>query len=395
MDRLTRYKLSRRDVIESLPIPEKGARYYYDSALRGFAVAVSAGGTRAFYLYRKVQGKPERFKLGRYPDLTPEQARKRAEEYIGRVARGSNPAEEKRAVRAEDSLGGLFERFIELHAKPRKRTWADDVAQFERYLSGWRDRRLSEITRSDVQKLHAKLGEVHGIYTANRALALLRSLYNRAIDWGYEGINPATRVKAFREHSRDRFLQPDEMPRFFEALAGEPDTTRDFFTLAILTGARSGNVKAMRWADVSLDRQEWRIPETKNGTVHVVPLGAEAMQVLLSRKLRTAGSYVFPSHGRTGHLAEVKKGWERVVKRAALGDLRIHDLRRSLGSWQARTGATLAIIGKSLGHKSPAATAIYARLDTDPVRESMQRATAAMLNAAGITTPGEVVKLKR
>jgi integrase len=58
-----------------------------------------------------------------------------------------------------------------------------------------------------------------------------------------------------------------------------------------------------------------------------------------------------------------------------------HDLRRSMGSWQAINGASLAIIGRSLGHKSPQATAIYARLHLDPVRDSMERAAEAMLRA--------------
>jgi integrase len=75
--------------------------------------------------------------------------------------------------------------------------------------------------------------------------------------------------------------------------------------------------------------------------------------------------------------------------------LRIHDLRRSLGSWQAITGASLPIIGKSLGHKSPDATMIYARLSLDPVRQSVNTATAAMMEAGGMKTPAQVVPLRR
>ena len=67
-----------------------------------------------------------------------------------------------------------------------------------------------------------------------------------------------------------------------------------------------------------------------------------------------------------------------------MSDLRIHDLRRTLGSWQAKTGASLAIIGKSLNHKTLQATAIYSRLDLDPVRQSVNIATQAMLTAGGI-----------
>jgi integrase len=74
-------------------------------------------------------------------------------------------------------------------------------------------------------------------------------------------------------------------------------------------------------------------------------------------------------------------------------DLRIHDLRRTLGSWQAKTGASLAIIGKSLNHKNQNTTAIYARLDLDPVRDSVNAATSAMMAAAGVKTSADVVKI--
>ncbi|HRB21977.1 MAG TPA: tyrosine-type recombinase/integrase, partial [Nitrosomonas sp.] len=76
-------------------------------------------------------------------------------------------------------------------------------------------------------------------------------------------------------------------------------------------------------------------------------------------------------------------------------DLRLHDLRRTLGSWQAKTGASLAIIGKSLNHKNQNTTAIYARLDLDPVRDSVNTATSAMLAAGGLTKPGEIVQFKK
>jgi len=89
-----------------------------------------------------------------------------------------------------------------------------------------------------------------------------------------------------------------------------------------------------------------------------------------------------------------RKGRQRVLARAGLKDLRIHDLRRTLGSWQARTGASLVLIGKSLNHKTPQATAIYARLDLDPVRQSVDRATSAMFEAAGLKDFAEVTPIR-
>ncbi len=94
-------------------------------------------------------------------------------------------------------------------------------------------------------------------------------------------------------------------------------------------------------------------------------------------------------------MTEPKNGWKHILEQAGLDDLCIHDLRRTLGSWQAKTGASLAIIGKSLNHKSTQTTAIHARLDLDPVRQSVNTATSAMLKAAGLKKPAEVVKLKK
>jgi len=101
------------------------------------------------------------------------------------------------------------------------------------------------------------------------------------------------------------------------------------------------------------------------------------------------------SEGKSGHLVNPKRGWNRILERAGIDDLRIHDLRRTLGSWQAKTGASLVTIGKSLNHKNPSTTAIYARLDLDPVRKSVNTATSAMMEAGGLKKTAEVVSLQR
>ncbi len=72
-------------------------------------------------------------------------------------------------------------------------------------------------------------------------------------------------------------------------------------------------------------------------------------------------------------------GWKRILDRAGIKDLRLHDLRRTLGSWQAATGANSFMIGRTLCHKSTQSTAVYARLNIDLVRDSVEKATQAML----------------
>ena len=186
----------------------------------------------------------------------------------------------------------------------------------------------------------------------------------------------------------------DELTPFFTALSESTnEIMRDFFLLALLTGARRANVSAMRWADIDLVAGVWRIAKTKNGTPQTVTLSPEAVTVLESRKAG-GGEFVFPGEGTTKHIVEPKKAWATLLKAAGIENLRIHDLRRTLGSWQARTGASLPIIGKSLNHKTHQATAIYARLDLDPVRQSVNTATAAMMEAAGLKKKAEVVRLR-
>lgn len=280
----------------------------------------------------------------------------------------------------------MFNEYLKRHAKVHKKTWAEDEAQFKRYLKGWEQRKLSGIKKSDIEKLHHQVGHEKGVYAANRVLALLQTLFSKAIEYSlWEKSNPTEGIKKFKEQSRDRFLQSDEFPRFFSALIEETnEKIRDYIPISLLTGARRSNVQAMKWAQVNLDLGEWRIPETKNGTPQTVTLCNEALIILKNLKSRSESEYVFPGSGKLGHLVEPKKGWKRVLNRAGIANLRLHDLRRTLGSWQAKTGASLAIIGKSLNHKSPQSTAIYARLDLDSVRQSIEKAANAILMTGGL-----------
>ena len=360
---------------------------YHDTTKRGLKLRVRPSGVKTFLLYRKIKGNPERIVIGRFPDITIEEARKQIDILNAKIATGINPNEEKRGMRAEITLGGLFSQYIERYAKIHKSSWQRDIEQFNLYLKEWENKKLSAIRKSHIQKLHVDIGANRGKYTANRLLALLHTMFNKAIEWGREIPNPAHGIKKFKEKSRDRFIQADELPRFFQALSEEPNiAVRDYVLLSLLTGARRSNVLAMRWEEVNFERTTWTIPMTKTGESHTVPLIPTAIEILNSRQEKNTNNnpWVFPGTGITGHLVETKKPWKRILDKAGIKDLRIHDLRRSLGSWQAATGANLSIIGKTLAHKNVSTTAIYARLNIDPIREAMNKATNAMLSAAGV-----------
>lgn len=376
--------------IEAIPLPSEGQRFeFHDTQAKGLLLRVSSAGTKTFCFYRWIKGasKPERITLGRFPAMTVEQARSKAAQLNAAVENGENPNEPLKLQKAEPTLLELFDDFIE-HKRNKKgqhlspKTVQEYRKSFTCYLEPWSKRKLSKIASAEMSALHKKLGKDRPT-TANRTMALVSSLYNFGIlERSYKVTNPAEKIKKYPENERDRFLYPDELPRFFDALAKEenPDM-RDYFLLALLTGVRKSNVLAMRWDEIHLERGEWRII-TKGNSAQTVTLSPEVIDILANRKLSAQSKWVFPGTGKTGHLVEPKKAWQRLLERAGLTDLRIHDLRRTLGSWQAKTGASLLTIGKSLNHKSTQSTAIYARLDLDPVRESVNRATAAMLNAA-------------
>ena len=368
-------------VINAAVAPPTGRTYLHDAKEAGLVLMITAAGRKTFQLYKKHQGRPVRVTLGTWPETTVEQARKKCREAKVELAEGRNPNDALRQEREALTFAGLFDIYLERHAKVRKRTWREDETYYRRHLEGrLGKKKLADITRADVAAIHARIGKERPTH-ANRVLALISSIFGRAIEFGlWDQLNPCMGIRRFQEQSRDRFLSGDELRRFFEAMEQEPnDTTRDFFSVALLTGARRANVLEMRWSDVDLEAATWRIGRTKNGNPQTVALVEPVVELLRDRKRQASSVFVFPGKGVTGHLVEPKKGWSRLCKAAGIEGARIHDLRRTMGSWQAKTGASLPVIGKSLNHKNQSTTAIYARLDLDPVRSAMEKAAAAML----------------
>lgn len=391
---LPRFKFS-KGAIDKLPIPDKRT-YYHDSERRYLALLVTPAGRKSFYFIRWANGRTcfLKIKEGTYPDMTPEQAREKADLMNTDVINGKNPAHTRQVQRLEPSLKGLFDDWLQQpkHARsvPQlQATWA-------RYLKRWNGKRVSELTGQQVTDWHRKVGEKHGHYAANAALRLLRALLNWGIAAYKLGIdNPARGIVFFEETRRERWIGADAMPRLLEAIEADanPDM-RDFFMLCLLTGARRGNVQAMRWEALDLRRATWTIPsdEHKNKRPICIPLTKDALLILQARwALHGYSPYVFPSHSASGHLQEPKTAWQRILKRSGLTGLRIHDLRHTSASWLVNQGTPLTVIGAALGHTQTSTTNRYAHLANDPVRQAMETSNAAML--ATRNTPAEVIPL--
>lgn len=365
-----------KKTLENLKPKEKRG-FYYDQNSKGLILTVYPSGIKSFYLYRKIKGYPERLFIGHFPGLGIDDARRQALIYNTQIIRNINPKNAQKEIKNNITLGQLFDQYLENHAKPHKKSWREDEAQFKRYLKPYSNDLAIDLTKQIIQKIHLIVRRENGLYAANRLLALISSIFTKAANWGLSIDSPTQGIKKFKEESRSRFLQADELPRFFIALAEEPNQTiKDYILISLLTGARKTNVLMMRWEEINFANQTWTIPVTKNGDEHIVPLAPQAVELLQSR--RNDGQWVFPSKSKAGHLIDPKKAWAKLLERAQLKDLRIHDLRRSLGSWQAATGASLSIIGKTLAHKNVNTTAIYARLNIDPVRSALEIAVNAM-----------------
>jgi integrase len=359
--------------------------FIWDDEIKGFGLRVYPSGQRAFVLSYRMAGKKRLYTIGDFGVWTPDQARKEARKLLVDIEHGIDPNEARTASRQQGvTFDQLREVYLTKHAV-RKKSGKKDEAILKRYIPDvWSSRTLRDFSRLEMSRLHQTIGEKNGPYAANRLLALLRKMFNMGVQEGLlpdNHANPCAGIKFFPENKRERFVTPDELPKIWEAIHQEehPYWTA-YFTLSILLGARRSELLSARWVDVNLEAKTWTIPDTKSGRSHTLPVPGAAVEILRLIPRLTDSPFVFPSHGKTGHLVEPKTAWARVLGRAGINGVRIHDLRRTLGSWLAAQGESLPMIGKVLNHSQPSTTAIYARLHLDPVRAALERNTEKMLS---------------
>ena len=376
---------------------------FWDTDEKGLAVCLTKTGVKSFQFqaWSRKHKKSMVQTLGSYPALSLREAREQVVIKRVELNEGTDIVAIANQFRDEDIFKDLFYKWLNGAAQMKttgggvtrrsKKNVDDDERRYKLYIEvPLGKKKLSWFTADRIRKWHHNITTLPkqrgdgkttiSPTTANQAFALLRRVFNAMMP---EKTNPCKGVVKFREESRDRFLQPDELKRFFKALYHDdtPELLRDYVLLSLFTGARRSNVLSMRWNEISFDRLVWTIPskKSKNGTAMDIPIVADAEEVLERRKKTTSSVFVFPGKGKTGHYGEPKRAWRTMLNRAELTDVRLHDLRRTMGSYQTMTGTSTAIVGKTLGHKSPASTAVYARMNLDPVRASMETAVAAML----------------
>jgi len=388
-----RVKLTKR-VIDAARCPAVGerVRFLRDTEIAGFSLRLTAG-SRSFVFERRIHGPVRSLTVGTVGEITVEQARAKVLDMIAAIGRGEDPAEAKRAARVAWTFGQLEEAYRERYlSRLDAGTQVNEEGYLKNYVHEWTGRKVKAITRGDVAALHASIGQAHP-FAANGVVKFLRKVFNLAEEWGqFSGVNPAKKITLFPEPSRERFLSAEELERFLGALAKEDDPAlKAVFLILLLTGARRGEVLAMEWAHVDLVRGLWRLPTTKAGRAHLLPLPGPVRAAIAAVPRIEGNPFLFVGRWRRGHLAGVRTAWEGLLDRAKLDDVRLHDLRRTLGSWLAIEGASIALIGKVLGHSQLETTAIYARLNIEPQRIALEANAQKMLTAAGASDGKRVV----
>lgn len=407
--------------IEGLPQAAAGKRDYYHDAdgpqsISGLVLMVTATGAKSFQVYRKMEGKPVRVTLGRYPDMTIEQARRKAKAALSSMAEGINPNAAEKAIRARGiTLGEVYADYLQA-----RKSLKPGSLEAYRYvmldLKDWQSKPLGDITRDMVASRHRQIGQ-RSEARANLAMRLLRALFNFAAG-EYEDErgnslfpdNPVTRISHtrawFRVERRRTVIKPHELRPWYEAVMGLPDThpgeraetIRDYLLLLLFTGLRKVEGASLEWSDVDLIGHTLTIHDTKNREPHTLPLPDFLFDLLTRRRAQAAPGdrYVFASDtNRTGHIRDIQRQINQVSTRSGV-TFTLHDLRRTFLTTAEGLDISAYAVKRLANHKTSGdVTGGYIVTDVERLRKPMQAITDFLLSAIGLRPRGEVVTLPR
>lgn len=374
-------KLTKR-FIDKLEPPSKNPAkdlLVWDDDIKGFGIRVKASGIKSYIIQYRDGRQSCRMTLGRHGVLTPEEARKAAKIELGKVAKGGNPARERKENRAAPNMRAFADDYMERHATPNKRPGParEDRSMLDRIvLPKLGSRKVKDVTRRDIESLLLSLKDKP--YQANRVRALLSKMFSLAVGWRWRTDNPVLGIPKFQEHKRDRWLRNDELARLRDALDDSPNQrAANVVRLLLLTGARRSEVMTATWDQFDLTRAVWTKPAhtTKQKRMEHVPLSSQALALLeaIRNEADKENPYVFPGNATGKPLIDIKKFWSDIRAKAKLGDVRLHDLRHTYASHLVSAGESLAIVGRLLGHTQPQTTQRYSHLADDPLRAATEK----------------------
>lgn len=397
---MARVKLSKA-LVDALEPPAKGQSFLWDSEIPGFAVRVTPTGTKAWIVQMQVRGgKERRMTVGLCHKVPLDRARVEARKLIANADLGRDVAQERKEARqvlpeTNPTFAEFSERWLTEVVERRNRPGTVKLRRLlvkNHILPNLGTKRLSELSRKDIEDMHYSISTRYPV-AANRAVSTCSAILATAVRWGLLEQNVALNIEKNAEEGRERYLTPDEVKAVINALAESPaQDSADAVRLLIMTGARVGEVLAMRWEQLDLQSGVWTKPAstTKQNKRHRVPLSAPVITLLtkrlegakdaeraigskLDRGARKDNPWVFPGEGKSGHMTSIRSFWAAICKRTGIEETRIHDLRHTFASLLVSAGESLPIIGALLGHTQAKTTSRYAHLLDDPLRAAAAR----------------------
>lgn len=419
-------RITKRAVDALLCPAGRDRTFLWDDALAGFGVAVFPTGKKVYVAQFRKDGRSRRVAIGEHGRLTPDEARSEAKKILGAVETGADPIAKRRAERQVRTFGDVAEEFMQLHveAKRKSRTGEEYRNLLHLHiLPAIGSKRVLDVRRADVARLHGKLADIP--YQANRVLALISTIWNWAARRDEVALadNPAKGIERYPEHGRERFLTSEELARLGAALAeGEtiglpysidekksgakhaPKLDKrlvkfDPFAVAairmlILTGARLREILDAKWEQVDLERGVIFLADSKTGKKPIY-FSAAAQAVLASLPRIEGNPHIIAGAKDAAPRADLKKPWAAACRAAGLEGVRLHDVRHTFASFGAGASLGLPVIGALLGHSQAATTHRYAHLDASPLRRAVETIGATISAAMDGNKGGEVVPLHR
>jgi integrase len=361
-------KLTEDLVKGTAPNPTRNI-FIWDTEADRLGLLVTPAGYRGFVFQYHRNGKDRRMRLGEYgKELTLHKARKRAEKLRLEVKNGGDPAQEREELKTAPTVADLAGRFMEEHASCRKpaTTRLYRICWDRHIVPALGSKRVAEVSWADLAALHRTMKGTPAM--ANRMLVTASKAWALAARWGWfprDAVNPARGHDRFREQQRGQACGAGQLAEIGAALRAEKGSiSSSAFLFALLTGARPGEVLAMRWDN--LEGRVWRLPDAKSGGRSVY-VGESAAKVLEGLP-RGLDCFVFPGATRGRALASMRSLWDRIAARADLpASLRLYDAtRHTFASAALELGIPLERVKVLVGHAASGdITARYTHLKTE------------------------------
>ncbi|MFC2169647.1 tyrosine-type recombinase/integrase [Acidobacteriota bacterium] len=250
--------------------------------------------------------------------------------------------------------------YLENYAKANKKSWETDRSYLKNMKNYFKDLNLHEITSLEIEKYKAERIKLNARpSTVNRCLAILRRMFNLAVEWKYLDENQIPKFKFFSESDnlREKILDKEEERRLLDSSV---EHLKSIIIVALNTGMRLGEILNLKWGQINLKAKEIRVDKTKSGKIRFININTPLLEELNRlKKNADKEEYVFTNPKTGKPFTSVKTAFIASCRRARISGLRFHDLRHTFATRLIQAGVDLITVRDLLGHSSAKITERY------------------------------------